>query len=162
MRTLTEQAKAWPTPRARISYLKWRDRWMALADHFATWSKDPSTKVGCVIVDDERKTMIGHGYNGFPRGVEDSAERLNDRPTKYLMVQHAEANAIFQCVAPPTGMTAYVTHRPCANCTGILIQAGIRRIVTRRPEPALAERFADSFAASDVMLHEAGVTIEFV
>lgn len=141
---------------------KWTNRWMGLADHFATFSKDPSTQVGCVIVNDERKTMIGHGYNGFPRGVRDLEERLRHRPTKYLMVQHAEANAIFQCTVEARGATAYVTHRPCANCTGLLIQAGISRIVTRKPEAPLAERFADSFEASDIMLVEAGIPIEFV
>jgi dCMP deaminase len=105
--------------------------------------------------------VIGLGFNGFPRGVEDSDERLNDRPTKYLMVQHAEVNAVLQCVGEPRGSTAYVTHRPCANCTGVLIQAGIKRIVTTEPEAALAERFADSFAASDAMLRDTGISIEY-
>ena len=71
----------------------WDKRFLDLAEHVAGWSKDPSTQVGCVIVNDKR-VVVGLGYNGFPRGVEDTPERLNDRPTKYLMVQHAEVNAI--------------------------------------------------------------------
>lgn len=144
-----------------IASPKWDIRFMGIADLVAGWSKDPSTKVGCVIVDRERH-VVATGYNGFPRGVDDSDARLNDRPVKYLMVQHAEANAILQAVADMRGATAYVTHRPCAGCSGMLIQSGITRIVTRRPADGFAERFADSFAAADAMLREAGVTIDYI
>lgn len=139
----------------------WDNFFMGLASHASTASKDPSTKVGCVLVDDRRR-VVGVGYNGFPRGVADTDERLNDRPTKYLMVQHAEVNAVLQSVIEPRGCTAFVTHKPCATCTGVLIQAGVRKIVTRQPEAGLAERFADSFRASEVMLAEAGVEVEYV
>jgi len=141
--------------------VNWNDRFLRLAKEVAGWSKDPSTQVGCVLVDDRRR-VIGLGYNGFPRGVEDTPERLFHRPTKYLMVQHAEMNALLQCVGEPRGATAYVTHKPCSNCSGALIQAGIRHVVTCRPDAGLAERFADSFAAADTMLAEAGVTVEYV
>ncbi len=139
---------------------QWHKRFMDLAEHVAKWSKDPSTKVGCVIVDDKQR-VVGMGYNGFPRGVDDTHERLHNRAKKYLLVQHAEANAILQSVAPTEGCTAYVTHKPCANCTGILIQAGIKAVFTTRPGQGLQERFADSFAAADVMCREAGVRISY-
>lgn len=155
-------ATAWPTlPTGFSQERKWHSRFMNVAQEAASWSKDPSMKVGCVLVDDRRR-VVGLGYNGFPRGVEDTVERLNDRPMKYLMVQHAEVNAVLQCVGEPRGSTAYVTHRPCATCTGVLIQAGIAKIVTNRPSPGLVERFAESFAASDAMLTEAGVAVEFL
>jgi dCMP deaminase len=139
----------------------WDKRFADVASMVASWSKDPSTKVGCVIVDRQRR-IIATGYNGFPRGVSDSTQRLEDRATKYLMVQHAEANALLNSTADTNGATAYVTHYPCANCTGALIQAGIARIVTVEPEAALAERFADSFVAAKTMLNEAGVTVDVV
>lgn len=139
----------------------WTKRFLRIADEVAIWSKDPSTKVGCVLVDAQRR-VIGTGYNGFPRGVEDNEERLNDRSVKYMMVKHAEENAVLQSVAKTEGATAYVTHQPCAGCSGTLIQAGIKRIVTRRPEAGLAERFADSFKVAETMLSEAGVHLEFV
>ena len=139
----------------------WNDYFMRMADHTATASKDPSTQVGCVLVDDKRR-IVGMGYNGFPRGVDDKRERLLHRPTKYLMVQHAEVNAVLNAVAGTRDATAYVTHRPCASCSGILIQAGVRKIVTRKPEKGFAERFAESFAAADAMLSEAGVELEMV
>ncbi len=137
----------------------WDDRFMELARHVAAWSKDPSTKVGCVLVDDRRR-VIGMGYNGFPRGVVDDVSRYEDRATKYLMVQHAEANAVLNATVSVRGATAYVTHHPCATCSGLLIQAGVARIVTMTPDGGFAERFADSFRASKAMLDEAGVSVE--
>lgn len=137
----------------------WDERFLLLAEHVAAWSKDPSTKVGCVLVDDRRR-VIGMGYNGFPRGVADDASRYEDRATKYLMVQHAEANAVLNATHEVRGSTAYVTHHPCATCAGLLIQAGVARIVSFSPSGGIAERFADSFRAAATMLDEAGVSVE--
>lgn len=137
---------------------KWDKRFLDLAVHISQWSKDPSTKVGCVIVNKD-KTIITVGYNGFPRGVDDTDERYLDRETKYLMVQHAEANAIASAKEPLDGYTAYVTHHPCSNCTGLLIQSGIKRVVTTEPASDFADRFAKSFAASKTMLSEAGIEL---
>lgn len=134
----------------------WELRFLALAKHIALWSKDPSTRVGCVLVDPERR-VVGMGYNGFPRGVKDTPARLEHRPTKYLMVQHAEANAILNATSDTACTTAFVTHHPCATCAGLLIQAGVVAVVTTRPEPGIAERFKDSFEAARIMFEEAGV-----
>jgi len=138
--------------------MKWHRRFIALAEHVATWSKDPSTQVGCILVDDHRR-VVGMGYNGFPRGVSDERERYEDRPTKYLMVQHAEANAILNAVGKTEGSTAYVTHHPCSTCAGLLIQAGVRAVITRKPSDGLQERFGTSFAASAIMFREAKVSL---
>jgi len=135
---------------------KWHRRFLKLAAHVATWSKDPSTQVGCVLVNSKRQ-VVGMGYNGFPRGVEDGKERYGDRPTKYEMVVHAEANALLNAVGSVEGCLAYVTHRPCASCSGLLIQSGVRSIITNPTPPGLAERFKDSFKISEIMLREARV-----
>lgn len=137
--------------------IKWDQRFLNLAQHIAFWSKDPSTQVGCVVVD-PRRVVVGMGYNGFPRGVGDHVERLNDRPLKYQMVQHAEANAVLNASASVRGATAYVTHPCCANCAGLLIQAGVLRVVTKKPEAGLAERFRESFSTARTMFDEAGVS----
>lgn len=140
---------------------KWDERFLELAEHISQWSKDPSTKVGCVIVN-HNKTVISVGYNGFPRGVDDHPDRYENRDMKYLMVQHAEANAIASSKEPLDGYTAYVTHHPCSNCTGLLIQSGIARIVTREPNPDFAKRFQNSFDASRIMCNEAGIQIDII
>lgn len=107
---------------------KWDERFMALARHVACWSKDPSTGVGAVIVDEKRR-VVALGYNGFPRGVEDSPERLNDRPTKYAHVVHAELNAILNARGSVEGCTLYSTLECCTTCAKAIIQSGIRRVV---------------------------------
>lgn len=137
---------------------QWDDRFMAIADLVAGWSKDPSTQVGCVIINDRRQ-IVSTGFNGFPRGVDDDPARYADRPTKYLMILHAEQNAVLQAGGDVHGGTAYVTHPPCAQCAATLIQAGIARIVMREAEPGMVERFRDSFGAAELMLHEAGVSV---
>jgi dCMP deaminase len=137
---------------------KWDNRFLSLADHISTWSKDVSTKVGCVIVRPD-KTIASVGYNGFPRGVNDDVERYSDRNLKYLMVKHAEENAIYSSKEPLHGYTAYVTHHPCSSCAGSLIQNGIKRIVTRKPSEEFSKRFEESLKVSKVMLNEAGVDL---
>ena len=72
---------------------KWDGRFLDLATFIAEWSKDPSTKVGAALVRPDR-TIVSVGFNGFPRGVLDHAERYQDRSTKYEMVVHAEMNAL--------------------------------------------------------------------
>ena len=71
----------------------WDLRFIGLAQHISTWSKDPSTKVGCVVVGEDRE-IRSTGFNGFPRGINDDEERLTDREKKYPLICHAEENAI--------------------------------------------------------------------
>lgn len=137
---------------------KWNKRFLELADYISTWSKDPSTKVGCVIVRPD-KSIVSVGYNGFPRGVSDNQERYLDRNLKYLMVKHAEENAIYSAKEPLNECIAYVTHHPCSTCSGSLIQNGIKTIVTRNPSGAMPERFKESFEASKIMLEEADIEL---
>ena len=86
---------------------KWDRRFLELAHHISTWSKDPSTQVGAVLVRDGN-IVIGMGYNGFARGVYDTEERYSDRETKYKLVVHAEINAILMAGAAARGATLYV------------------------------------------------------
>jgi dCMP deaminase len=135
----------------------WDNRFLGLARHVAQWSKDPSTKCGTVIVDANR-IVVGIGYNGFPRGVNDSPARYADRDTKYKFVVHAEANALMNSNGSVRGCTAYVWPvPPCAECTKLLIQSGISRVVSLAPHSKFYERWEDSITAASEMLAEAGV-----
>lgn len=140
---------------------KWDNRFLEMAECISQWSKDPSTQVGCVIVD-HNKIVVSVGYNGFPRGVADHQGRYDNRSIKYLLIQHAEANAVASAKEPLNGFTAYVTHHPCSNCTGLLIQSGIGRIVTQEPNTEFAARFQDSFDAAKTMCQEAGVVLDII
>ena len=90
-------------------------------------SKDPSTKVGAVIVTEDTR-QVSIGYNGFPRGLDESPERW-EKPLKYEFVIHAELNAIMNCPFDTKGCTLYCTHQPCHRCLEHLVNAGIRRVV---------------------------------
>jgi dCMP deaminase len=132
----------------------WDNLFLTLASHIAPASKDPSTKVGALIVRPDR-TVAAMGYNGFPRMIEDTAERLNDRELKYALVVHAEMNAILTAREPLHGYTLYTwPFLTCASCAKHVIQAGIKRVVAPYVEN---ERWAASFKASQDLYDEAGV-----
>lgn len=142
---------------------KWDVRFLELALHIARWSKDPSTQVGCVVVGPDRE-IRSTGFNGFPRGIEDSGARLTDREQKYPLICHAEENAIMHAARIGVSLKdcrAYVTWPPCTRCARSLIQAGVREVVY----PAgleIPERWNADFEMSMGMLTEAGVSIRQV
>jgi dCMP deaminase len=135
----------------------WHKRFLDLCEHVATWSKDPSTKLGSVIVDD-KKRIVSVGYNGFPRGVEDFEERYEDRPTKYLFVAHAERNALDNAPMMVDNCTMYVTLLPCNECAKSIIQKGITKVVTYRP----TREDVFNWNITLTMFNEAGVDVIYV
>jgi dCMP deaminase len=142
---------------------KWDVRFMELAELVASWSKDPSTQCGAVIVDQERR-VVSVGFNGFPRGTDDNPDMYVDRKIKYLRVQHAERNAIlFARRGDLTGCTLYVWPMPpCAQCAGAIIQAGIFRVVTVEPTGEQMMRWNEDLWQTAEMFKEAGVTMEYI
>ncbi len=147
--------------------LKWHYRFLALAEHISSWSKDPSTKVGAVLTQ-SGNLVVGLGYNGFARGVHDTDTRLENRDLKYKLVVHAELNAILMAGEKAKGATLYVTPSfmappICHECCKAAIQAGIVRVVGYTPTFATeeaaqrAERWKESIAVSREMCLEAGV-----
>ena len=110
---------------------KWNARFMDMAKLVAGWSKDDSTKVGCVVVG-PNKEIRSTGYNGFPRGVDDTITERKMRPTKYKFTEHAERNAIYNGVlygASFKDCVMYVTFPPCVDCARGIIQSGIREVI---------------------------------
>lgn len=141
----------------------WDKRFLGLAKEISTWSKDPSKQIGAVIVNDDRR-VLATGYNGFPKGIDDSVERYNDREVKYQYVVHAEMNAIYNATyngIALKGTTLYVYGLPvCSECAKGVIQVGIKRIVM--DGDAIPERWALSFEKSSKFFKEVGVSYEFV
>ena len=139
---------------------KWDIRFLKLATHISEWSKDPSTKVGCVVVGPDRE-IRSTGFNGFPRGIQDSDDRLTNRDLKYPLICHAEENAIMHAARiglALKGWTAYVTWPPCTRCARSLIQAGVSEIVIPSGLE-IPDRWRDDFEMSMGLLREAGVKI---
>jgi dCMP deaminase len=109
---------------------RWHAHWLKIARAYADRSKDPSTKVGCIAVRD--RAQIAAGYNGLPRGVVDHFDRYADRDTKLAMTVHSEGNLVADAARRGVsldGATAYITHPPCSHCAGLLIQAGVAKIL---------------------------------
>jgi dCMP deaminase len=147
------------TDAARASARKWDIRFLELAAFISRWSKDPSTKVGCVVVGPDREVR-STGFNGFPRGVEDDS-RLDDRAQKYPLICHGEENAIMHAARigiSLKGCTAYVTWAPCCRCARSLIQAGIGA-VKYPADIDVPDRWREDFDMSIAMLKEAGVVL---
>lgn len=138
---------------------KWDDRFITIAHNVATWSKDPGTKVGAVLVIDRR--IIATGYNGFPHQISDSLDRYENRELKLAYTVHAEVNSILNAAkngARTDGSTLYVTFPPCVSCSTSVIQAGITHVVC--PDLTTApQRWIESFKMGNNLLHEAGVKV---
>jgi dCMP deaminase len=140
----------------------WHNKFMELAKHISTWSKDRSTKVGAVIVNAERR-VVSMGYNGFPSGINDDIDSRHERPAKYLYTEHAERNAIYNAVrihANISGCTMYATMFPCADCARAIIQSGITGVVC--PIPTLDPNWKKSFEVSMEMFNECNINITII
>lgn len=136
---------------------KWHLRFLRLAREVSSWSKDPSTQVGCVIVD-QSKRVISLGFNGLPAGLHDTAGRLLDRELKLALTIHAEENALLFAGRPVHGCTAFVTRHPCAHCAAKLIQSGIGAVI-HLSNPDFDRRWADNLTISGQALAEAGIPV---
>ncbi len=144
----------------KIMTSKWDLRFIDLARHISEWSKDPSTKVGCVIVGEDRE-IRSTGFNGFPRGIDDTSERLEDRNQKYPMICHAEENAIMHAArigVSLKGTMAYVTWPPCSRCSRSLIQAGVSEVIYPS-NVQIPDRWQSDFDIASEMMNEAGIIV---
>lgn len=152
---------------------RWDSHFLRMALEVAKMSKDPSTKVGAVIVGPDRE-IRSTGFNGFPRGIADTAERLNDRETKLGLVVHAEVNAILNAArigTPTKGCTMYLCATdatgafwggpPCTRCAVDVIQAGIVQVVAL-PFKTVPSRWKASTDEARKLLTEAGVAFREV
>jgi len=141
---------------------KWHIRFMKLALEVATWSKDPSTKVGAVLFRPDG-SIISLGYNGFARGGDD-LNILHDREKKYEITVHAEVNAVTTAALhgiSTEGATAYVTFNPCSRCAAVLINAGIDTVFSHGGS-IIPTRWLENFILASRILAEAGVDYQTI
>lgn len=119
----------------------WDFRYLRLAEEVSTYSKDPSSKFGSVIVDKDNR-VVSIGFNGFAKGFEDTDERLNDRPFKYRHALHSEENAILNARQDLTGCTLYCNTVPCSLCMSRIVQSGITKVVCYKPTEDYLSRWS--------------------
>ena len=139
----------------------WDLRFIAMAEDTAKWSKDTNKKTGAIVVNKD-KTILSHGYNGFPRGCNDTIENRYERPLKYFFTEHAERNAIYNAAKlglSLNGAIMYATYFPCADCARAIIQSGIIKVIAPTPDVE-HETWGPHFQAALCMFEEAGVEIE--
>lgn len=147
---------------------RWDQHWLGDCLHHARMSKDPNTSVGAVIIGPDRETR-STGFNGFPRHIDDTSERLSSRETKNRLMVHAEHNAILNAArigTPLKGCTLYIactdasgqvwSGPPCTQCTLAVIQAGIAEVVGW-PFKDGESKWREDIEAARVLLAEAGL-----
>lgn len=141
----------------------WWDEWfIGLAKYVSTASKDPSTKVGAVLVTPERR-IVSVGFNGLPRSIDDTYERLYVREIKYSLIVHAERNAIEFATRPLGGCVLYTwPFMPCSECSKLVIQNAISKVVAPVATPEIEERWGNDLRLSRKLLSDNNVSLVLV
>jgi dCMP deaminase len=144
----------------RDDVLSWDEYFMATAVLSSQRSKDPATQVGSCLVNQDN-LIVGIGYNGFPRGCSDDHFPWNKtglcyHETKYPYVVHAEVNAVMNNIGSLKGCVLYTTLFPCEECTKIIIQSGIKKIIYQNDK----HKGESSWIAATTMLDAAKVSYE--
>lgn len=139
----------------------WINKYLNQAEFIANnYSKDPSTKVGAVIVS-KNNSILSQGWNGFARGVKDYEFRLNDRAIKYTLIVHGEANAIYNASREGISLLDSSIYLyalpPCSHCANAIVQCGIKNVYIRLKEDLDMKRWEESWALSKLIFDEAGV-----
>jgi dCMP deaminase len=140
----------------------WNNRFIELSMLVASWSKDKNRGVGAIIADEENR-IISVGYNGFPRGADDTIEERYERPLKYLYTEHAERNAIYSAASHGSrtkDCIIYLEWYPCCDCARAIIQAGLKKVVCGEPDFE-DERWGEKFKVSAQLFKECGIEIEY-
>ena len=144
----------------------WDEYYLDICKVVAARSKDPHTQIGCVIAGPAHE-IRSTGYNSLPRGIRDDVPERLERPTKYLWMEHAERNAIYnaaRCGTPLEGCTLYVEIMPCMDCARALVQAGIRAVIISgaRMSQYTSDYYDEHFRNVEVLFQEADITVRRV
>lgn len=140
---------------------KWDMRMWGMAMLISTWSKDPSTKVGAVIMDMKHR-VVSTGFNGYARGVKDCEDEKRNAEIRNLKTIHAEINAITFANQDLSDCSIFVyPSHPCTNCAAIIIQSGISRVITAKPSVE-SSRWARDMKLASFMLSQASVEVIYL
>lgn len=147
---------------------KWKYHFLTVARLASEPSKDRSTKCGCVLVG-MRRNVLSSGYNGMPRGMDDTVESRHERPAKYMFMEHSERNAVYNAAYEGVRLAnsvAFVTGPPCVDCTRSMIQSGVVAVIIPEfhnfREQETSERWRESCTVALDMMTECGIHFEVV
>jgi dCMP deaminase len=141
----------------------WDEYYLNICEVVAARSKDPNTQVGCIIAGPAHE-IRSTGYNSLPRGIRDDVPERLERPTKYLWMEHAERNAIYnaaRCGTPLEGCTIYIQIMPCMDCARAIVQAGIREVVVSRERMGQysSDYYDEHFRQVETLFDEAAIKV---
>lgn len=147
-------------------------KYYKLTEYMANlFSKDPSTKVGALFMYPGTLQILSMGYNGMPRGINETLDHRWERPLKYKFTEHAERNAIYNAAQAGTSLRdsiCVVSMFPCADCARGIIQSGCKMVVARdidcfiKEHPDISERWKEDWNISIEMMKEAGIELMFL
>jgi dCMP deaminase len=141
---------------------KWALRWIEIARCVAAWSKDESTKVGSIAVDQGGR-IVATGFNGMCRGVDDNREERHERPEKYFHFEHAERNLIYNAArvgTPLDGCVLVVTPLfPCMDCARGIVQSGFKTVIAEATDNP---RWVEHNAKALELFNEVGIEVIYV
>lgn len=153
------------TNKKKDMIMNWTEYFLNIAESVKEKSKDHRTKIGAVIVGQD-KEIVSTGYNSFPRGINDDVEERQQRPEKYFWMVHGEMNAILNAArigVSTNGCKMYLTCGvPCSNCGRAIINAGIKEVYCKSEDTTLnREKWDEESSKTRQMFEEAGVKILF-
>lgn len=146
---------------------KWICRFLQLAKHVSSWSKDDSTQTGSVIID-TKGHIVSFGYNGLPKRIEDCKKTFperHQRPQKYMWYEHAERNAIYQANPTQLDCVMFNTHHPCADCSRAICQTTLNIVavvydtsnIKHGAGSAFSGKYIEEFEVASIMFEEANI-----
>jgi dCMP deaminase len=139
---------------------KWDRRFLEMAKLVSTWSKDPSTKTGAVIVRPD-KTIVSVGFNGFPKAMRDNLDWYANREEKYSRIVHCEVNAVLHSFESLKGYMLYTyPFASCDRCVVQMLQAGIDRFVFPVPTADAISRWGDAFDKTKKYIVQCGASYQ--
>jgi len=152
--------------------MNWDEYFFEMISLIAKKSKDPSSKIGCVIVGPDNEVR-STGYNGFPRGIKDDIEEVPERyerPAKYDWTEHSERNAVYNAARvgiPLAGCKIYLDWIPCPDCASAIIQSGIKEVIVdgnsnKMQDEGANERWKGKLKFAQWLLYEAKVKLRIV
>lgn len=137
---------------------KWDLRFLKLARLISTYSKDPSTQTGAVIVAPDRH-IVSTGFNGFPQDMDDIPSLYANREEKLSRIIHCEINALIFARCDLWGTTLYTyPFLSCDRCCVQMLQAGVSYFVSLEPTAEALSRWGEAFNRTKLYIEECGRT----
>ena len=142
--------------------LSWDEYFMMLVHAISMKSKDESTHIGALVVDQSNR-ILATGYNSFPSGIDDTISARQERPYKYYWFEHAERNCTYSAARvgiPLNGCRMYTNGVPCVDCGRAIVQSGIIEVIySEKWNGSNSDHWTEEAKITEELFNEAGVKL---